>query len=54
MGVNLSGRYYLLIPPDEERIAQQEELMRRIDYWHVKFPYLGSREITVKLREGGY
>lgn len=54
MGVNLSGRYYLPIPPDEERIAQQEELMRRIDYWHVKFPYLGSREITVKLREGGY
>ena len=28
--------------------------MRRIDYWHVKFPYLGSRKITVKLREDGY
>ena len=28
--------------------------MRRIDYWHVKFPYLGSRKITVKLREYGY
>ena len=28
--------------------------MRRIDYWHVKFPYLGSRKITVKFREDGY
>lgn len=54
MGVNRSGLYYLPIPPDEGRIAQQEELMRRIDYWHVKFPYLGSRKITVKLREDGY
>lgn len=54
LGVNRSGLYYLPIPPDEERIAQQEELMRRIDYWHVKFPYLGSRKITVKLREDGY
>ena len=50
MGVNRAGLYYLLISPDEGRIAQQEELMRRIDYWHVKFPYLGSRKITVKLR----
>ena len=28
--------------------------MRRIDYWHVKFPYLGSSEITVKFHEDGY
>ena len=54
LGVNRSGLYYLPIPPDEGHIAQQEELMRRIDYWHVKFPYLGSRKITVKLREDGY
>lgn len=54
MGVNRSGFYYLPIPPDEERIAQQEESMHRIDHWHVKFPYLGSRKITVKLREDGY
>ena len=54
LGVNRSGFYYLPIPPDEESIAQQEESMHRIDHWHVKFPYLGSREITVKLREDGY
>ena len=28
--------------------------MRRIDYWHLKFPYFGSRKIAVKLREEGY
>lgn len=54
MGVNRSGLYYLPIPPDEGHIAQQEKLIRRIDYWYVKFPYLGSRKITVKLREDGY
>lgn len=54
LGVNRSGFCYLLILPDEERITQQEKLMRRIDYWHVKFPYFGSRKITVKLREDGY
>ncbi len=54
LGVNCSGIYYLPITPDEERIAQQEELMRRIDYWHVKFPYLSSKKITVKLREDSY
>ena len=54
LGVNCSGIYYLPITPDEERIAQQEKLIRRIDYWYVKFPYWGSRKITVKLREDGY
>ncbi len=28
--------------------------MRRIDDWHTKFPYFGSRKIAVKLREEGY
>lgn len=28
--------------------------MRRIDYWHLKFPYFGSRKIAVKLRGEGY
>ena len=54
LGVNRSSLYYAPAPTDEARIALQEELMRRIDYWHVKFPYLGSRKITVKLNEDGY
>ena len=28
--------------------------MRRLDYWHLRFPYFGSRKIAVKLREEGY
>ena len=54
LGVNRSSLSYTPAPTDEARIALQEELMRRIDYWHVKSPYLGSRKITVKLREEGY
>lgn len=54
LGVNRSGFCYLPILPDEEPITQQKKLMRRIDYWHVKFPYFGSRKINVKFREDGY
>ena len=28
--------------------------MQRIDDWHTKCPYLGSRKILVKLQEEGY
>lgn len=28
--------------------------MRRIDHWHMKFPYFGSRKIAVKLQDEGY
>ena len=28
--------------------------MSRIDYWHNKLPYLGSRKIVSKLNEEGY
>ena len=54
LGVNRSGFYYHAAPADETRLAAEEELMRRIDDWHMKFPYFGSRKIMVKLREEGY
>lgn len=54
LGVNRSGFYYHAVPADETRLAAEEELMRRIDDWHMKFPYFGSRKIMVKLREEGY
>lgn len=28
--------------------------MQRIDYWHVREPYLGSRRLAVKLQGEGY
>lgn len=54
LGLNRSSLYYLPVPVDKDRLAAEEELMRRIDYWHLKFPYFGSRKIAVKLREEGY
>ena len=54
LGINRSGLYYQAVPVDETRLAAEEELMRRIDDWHMKFPYFGSRKIVVKLREEGY
>ena len=54
LGVNRSGLYYQAVPIDETRLAKEEEIMRRIDDWHMKFPYFGSRKIVVKLREEGY
>ena len=54
LGINRSSLYYQAVPADETRSAEEEELMRRIDDWHTKFPYFGSRKIAVKLREEGY
>ena len=54
LSLNRSSLYYLPAPADKARLAVEEELMRRIDYWHMKFPYFGSRKIAVKLREEGY
>lgn len=54
LGLNRSSLYYLPIPVDKARVAAEEELMRRIDHWHMKFPYFGSRKIAVKLQDEGY
>ena len=54
LGINRSSLYYQAVPADETRLAAEEELMRRIDDWHTKFPYFGSRKIAVKLCEDGY
>ena len=52
--INRSSLYYEPKEPDEAYQALQEELMKRIDYWHTKHPYLGSRKIAVKLQQEGY
>ena len=54
LGINRSRLYYQAVPADETHLAAEEELMRRIDDWHTKFPYFGSRKIAVKLCEEGY
>lgn len=52
--LNRSSLYYEPKPQDTAKAALKEELMQRIDDWHTKCPYLGSRKILVKLQEEGY
>lgn len=52
--INRSSLYYEPKPQDAAKAALKEELMQRIDDWHTKCPYLGSRKILVKLQEEGY
>lgn len=54
LGISRSGLYYAPAGPDEAQATLDEELMGRIDWWHVKCPYLGSRKIVIKLRAEGY
>ena len=50
LGVPRSSLYYKPVPPDEEKRLWEEHVMARIDYWHTKMPYLGSRKLVVQLR----
>lgn len=52
--INRSSLYYETKPEDTAKAALKEELMQRMDDWHTKCPYLGSRKILVKLQEEGY
>ena len=54
LGINRSSIYYKPVEPDEACRRMDEEVMDRIDYWHTKCPYFGSRKILDKLRREGY
>ena len=54
LGITRSAIYYEPKQPDRERIDRKEQIMARIDYWHTTMPFLGTRKLTVKLREEGY
>lgn len=52
--VNRSSLYYVPSKPDASEIEAKEAIMRRIDYWHMTCPYMGSRKITKMLEGEGY
>ena len=52
--LNRSGLYYNAILPDATAVEFEESLMARIDHWHTRCPYLGSRKIVIKLLEDGF
>jgi len=49
--VNRSGYYYEEGKPSQEEIEREEHIKRRIDYWHTKHCYMGSRKILDKLKK---
>ena len=54
--MNRYSLYYVAVEPNKQQNSVEEALMVRvrIDYWHNKCPYMGSRKITVMLLEEGY
>ncbi len=54
LGLNCSGLYYTPTGPNQAAVRLDESLMERIDHWHTRCPYLGSRKIVAKLQEEGF
>ena len=54
LGINRSSLYYTPAKPDLEAIHRKEELMRRIDFLHTIYPYMGSRKLAIMLQREGY
>ena len=49
--LNRSGYYYEAKVKSESEREGEENIKRRIDYWHTKHPYMGSRKIADKLKK---
>lgn len=54
LSMNRSSLYYVAVEANKQQNDMEEALMKRIDYWHNKCPYMGSRKIAVMLLEEGY
>ena len=52
--LNRSSVYYTPKEPSEEERIRRETIMGRLDYYHTKFPSIGSRKLVVLLNQEGY
>lgn len=52
--ISRSGLYYKPRIKPETKCQTEEELMRRIDYWHTTLPCCGSRKLVTLLNGEGY
>ena len=50
LGVNRSSVYYEPKRPDKAEIEREEHIKKRLDYWHTKHCWMGSRKLADKLR----
>ena len=48
--VNRSSYYYKPSEPTAEERAEEEQIKKRLDYWHTKHSWMGSRKLVNKLR----
>ena len=51
LGLNRTSWYYEPAEQSEEERAREEQIKGRIDYWHTKFPCMGTRKLAILLRE---
>ena len=51
LGLNRSSLFYTPHEPKHKAPVFDEALMARIDLWHTRCPYLGSRKLVTKLQE---
>jgi len=49
--VNRTSYYYEPKTPDEETVRREEYIKSRLDYWHTKFCWMGSRNLLKKLKQ---
>ena len=49
--INRARHYYEAKEQSQSEREKEEYIKRRIDYWHTKFCYMGSRKILDKLRK---
>ena len=50
LDVNRSSFYYEPIEPTADEKALEEHIKKRLDYWHTKYCWMGSRKLVNKLR----
>ena len=53
LGLNRSSLSYTPHEPMSKAPAFDEAIMARIDFWHTRCPYLGSRKLVTRLQEDG-
>ena len=49
--INRTSYYYEPKVPDEEAVRREEHIKSRLDYWHTRFCWMGSRSLLKKLKQ---
>ena len=49
--VNRTSYYYEAKLPSAEAVLREEHIKNRLDYWHTKFSWMGSRSLLKKLKQ---